>query len=188
MGEQDGRGVSGCGVHLSPWIHQEHTLRHRSACRTPDWVWTGGPDQWKRIYRTRKTRKDKGTRGKNRGISRIGPTLRGWGKWSRGLIPTAGHLSESEEEHLRLRVKQLMCGSLMEWESDSPCSSHTYARQEHRSPARGSSWELEFRDCGAIPVQGLLLTVERWIEGMWGRRSWWQMPVEGSQAAMEARW
>ena len=34
-GEQDGRGVSGCGVHLSPWIHQEYTFRHRSACRTP---------------------------------------------------------------------------------------------------------------------------------------------------------
>jgi len=23
------------GVHLSPWIHQEYTFRHRSACRTP---------------------------------------------------------------------------------------------------------------------------------------------------------
>ena len=31
--EQDGRGVGGCGVHLSPWIHQEYTFRHRSACR-----------------------------------------------------------------------------------------------------------------------------------------------------------
>ena len=34
-GEQDGGGVGGRGVHLSPWIHQEYTLRHRSACRTP---------------------------------------------------------------------------------------------------------------------------------------------------------
>ena len=33
--EQDGRGVGGCGAHLSPWIHQEYTFRHRSACRTP---------------------------------------------------------------------------------------------------------------------------------------------------------
>ena len=32
--EQDGRGVGGCGVHLSPWIHQKYTFRHRSACRT----------------------------------------------------------------------------------------------------------------------------------------------------------
>ena len=34
-GEQDGGGVGGCGVHLSPWIHQVYTFRHRSACRTP---------------------------------------------------------------------------------------------------------------------------------------------------------
>ena len=24
-----------CGIHLSLWIHQEYTFRHRSACRTP---------------------------------------------------------------------------------------------------------------------------------------------------------
>ena len=35
MGEQDGGGVGGCGIHLSPWIHQEYTFRHRSACKTP---------------------------------------------------------------------------------------------------------------------------------------------------------
>ena len=29
-----------------------------------------------------------------------------------GPIPTSGQLSESEEKHLRLRVKQLTCGSL----------------------------------------------------------------------------
>ena len=33
--EQDGGGVGECGVHLSPWIHQEYTFRYRSACRTP---------------------------------------------------------------------------------------------------------------------------------------------------------
>ena len=31
---------------------------------------------------------------------------------SRGVIPTLGQLSESEEKHLRLRVKQLVYGSL----------------------------------------------------------------------------
>ena len=36
-------------------------------------------------------------------------------------------------------------------------------------------------------MRGLLLTVERQIEGMEGRRSWWEMPVEESQAGMEAR-
>ena len=29
-----------------------------------------------------------------------------------GTSPTSGQLSESEEKHLRLRVKQLICGSL----------------------------------------------------------------------------
>ena len=75
----------------------------------------------------------------------------------------------------------------MEWESESPCCSHTYPGQGCRSPGRQSSWELEFRVCGAIPGRGLLLTVERWIEGVWRRRLWWEMPVEESWAAMEAR-
>ena len=33
--EQDGRGVGGCGIHLSTEIHQEYTFRHRSACIKP---------------------------------------------------------------------------------------------------------------------------------------------------------
>ena len=33
--EKNGGGVGGRGVHLSPWIRQEYTFRHRSACRTP---------------------------------------------------------------------------------------------------------------------------------------------------------
>ena len=75
----------------------------------------------------------------------------------------------------------------MEWESDSPCCRHTHPRKGHGSPGRCSGWELEFRDCGAIPGRGLLLTAERWIEGIWERRLWWQMPVEERRAAMEAR-
>ena len=42
---------------------------------------------------------------------------------------------------------------------------HTHG---HRFPGRCSCWELEFRNCGAIPGRGLLLTAERGIEGMWG--------------------
>ena len=75
----------------------------------------------------------------------------------------------------------------MEWESDSPCRSHTYPGQGPKSHGRCSGWELEFRDCGAIPGQGLLLTVERWIEGTGGRRLVWKMLMEESRAAMEAR-
>ena len=33
--EQDGVGVGGHGIHLSSWIHQEYTFRHRNACKTP---------------------------------------------------------------------------------------------------------------------------------------------------------
>ena len=50
--------------------------------------------------------------GKNKSINRTGPTLGGCGNWSRVSIPTVGKLSESEEKYLRLRVKQLICGSL----------------------------------------------------------------------------
>ena len=35
VGEQDGREVGGCGVHLSSQIYQEYTFRHRRPCRTP---------------------------------------------------------------------------------------------------------------------------------------------------------
>ena len=62
----------------------------------------------------------------------------------------------------------------MEWEPGSPSRNHTYPGQWQGSPRRRSGWELEFRDCGAILGQGLLLTVERLVEGMWGRRLWWE--------------
>ena len=32
---EDGGGVGGRGLYLSPQIHQEYTFRYRSACRTP---------------------------------------------------------------------------------------------------------------------------------------------------------
>ena len=76
----------------------------------------------------------------------------------------------------------------MEWESDSPCRSHTCSRKGRRSPGRCSSWDLEFRDCGATLERGLLLTADRWIEGKRGRKLWWEKPVEESWGAMEARW
>ena len=33
--EENGRGVGGHGVYLSPWIHQEYTFRQRGSCKTP---------------------------------------------------------------------------------------------------------------------------------------------------------
>ena len=75
----------------------------------------------------------------------------------------------------------------MEWEPDSPCHSPIYPGQGRRSPTRCRGWEVEFRDCGAISGWGLLLTVERGRERMWGRRLWREMPVEKCPIAMEAR-
>ena len=70
----------------------------------------------------------------------------------------------------------------MEWESDSPCHSHTHPRQGHRSPRRDSSWELDLGDCGAIPGQGLLLNPEKRTDGGWGGILGCEMPVEEHQA------
>ena len=104
--------VGGRGVHLSPWIHQEYTFRHRSACRTPAESGQECLPSRKEYVDPHKTRWDEGTRGKNGNVSRTGSALGRWGNWSRGPIPTLGQLSESEEKHLRLRVKQLICSSL----------------------------------------------------------------------------
>ena len=49
----------------------------------------------------------------------------------------------------------------MEWESDSPCRSHIY-------PRRWSGWELELRDCEAIPGWGLLLIAREGLSGCEG--------------------
>ena len=64
-------------------------------------------------------------------------------------------------------------------------ATHTLDRDP--GPWKAQWLGLEFRGCGAILGQGLLLTMERQIEGMRGRRLWWEMSVEESQAAMEAR-
>jgi len=67
-------------------------------------------------------------------------------------------LSESEEKHLRLRVKQLTCDSLNGMRIRQSLL-QPYICQAG-TPGRSNGWELEFRDYGAIPGQGLLLTVE----------------------------
>ena len=47
----DGRGVGGCGIHLSPQIHQEYTFRQKCLQNT-SWEWAEVPDHKQRIYRT----------------------------------------------------------------------------------------------------------------------------------------
>ena len=88
------------------------------------------------------------------------------GELKQGSDPTLGQLSESEEKHFRLGVKQLICGSLNGMRIRQSLHSHTHSGQEHWSSGSGSKWELEFRDCGATPGRGLLLASERRIEGL----------------------
>ena len=59
--------------------------------------------------------------------------------------------TESEEKHLKLRVKQLICGSLNGMQSLlQPYIPWTGTEILWK----GSGWELDFRDCGAIPGKG----------------------------------
>ena len=87
------------------------------------------------------------------------------GELKQGSDPNIG-ATESEEKHLRLRVKQLICGSLngMRIRQSLPQPYICWAGMW--VSWKGQRQELEFRDCAAIPVWGLLLTVERWIEGI----------------------
>ena len=108
-----------------------------------------------------------------------------------GPIPTLGQLYESEEKHLRWRVKQPICGSLNRMrirQSLLDTYIHSCRGPGRQFPRRRSDWEVKFRDCGTTPGWGLLLTVERLIEGMWAERLHWEMYVEESFTAMEAKW
>ena len=184
-GEQDGGGVGGLGVHLSPWIHQECTFRHRNACRTPVESGQEYLTSRKEYIEPCKTRQDEGTRGGNRSVSRTGPALGGLGIWSRGPIPTSGQLSESEERHLKLRVKQLISGNLNEMRIRQSLLQPYIPQTGKRVPRTGQWLGAGVKGLWSNPRRALLLTVKRRIEGMWGRRLWWEM--EESQAAMEAR-
>ena len=77
-----------------------------------------------------------------------------------GSNPTSGPLSELEENHLRLRVKQLISGSLNGVRIRQSLPQPNTQCAETRVSGK-ESWEPEFRDCGAIPLRGLLLTAER---------------------------
>ena len=86
------------GIHLQTQKWMQNT----------SWKWTGVPDQQKRIYRPMQNSVGWTEQGGRTGIL-IGLDLP---SASRGPIPTSGQLSESEEKQLRLRVEQLICGSL----------------------------------------------------------------------------
>ena len=73
------------------------------------------------------------------------------GELKQGSDPHIGQLSESEETHLRVRVKQLICGSLNGMRIRQSLPQPYINGEEHGSPGRRSGWELEIRDYGAIP-------------------------------------
>ena len=94
------------------WIHQEYTFRHRSACRTPaesrqEYLTSG-----KEYMEPHKTQQEEGTRGKTGVLVGLDLPLAGGGTEAGVRSPTLGQLSKSEEKYLRLRVKQLIWGSL----------------------------------------------------------------------------
>ena len=76
----------------------------------------------------------------------VGPVLPSAGGGTEaGTDAHMGRMSESEDKRLILTVKQLSCGGLNGMRI-SACRSHTHPGQGHRSPGRGSGWELEFGD------------------------------------------
>ena len=75
-------------------------------------------------------------------------------------------MSESEEKHLRLSVKQLIYGSLNGMRIRVLAAAiHTPGRNAGLLE-KAACWELDLRNCGAITGRGLLLTAERRIEEM----------------------
>ena len=62
-----------------------------------------------------------------------------------GSIPTSGQLSESKEKHLRLRVKQLICGSLNGMKIRQSLAVAIHAPDRDAGPPKGTvarSWSL----------------------------------------------
>ena len=62
---------------------------------------------------------------------------------------------------------------------------HTLDRET--VPKNHSGWKLKCRDWRAVPGWSLLLTMGKRPKWMWVRRSQFEMPVEESWAAVEAR-
>ena len=58
-------------------------------------------------------------------------------------------------------MKQLICGSLNGMRIRQSLLQPYIPQTGTQAPRKRSSWELEFRNCGAIPGRGLLLAVKR---------------------------
>ena len=87
------------------------------------------------------------------------------GERKQGSDPHLGQLSESEKKHLRLRVKQLICGSLNGMRIRGSLLQPYIPWTGTRVPWKAQRLGAGVGECGAIPRRGLLLTAEKWIEG-----------------------
>ena len=87
-------------------------LQTQKCMQNTSWERTGVPDQWKRMYRPTKTQEDEGAGGKTGVLAGLDLPSVGGGTEAGVPSPQRGNCLESEEKHLRLRVKQLICGSL----------------------------------------------------------------------------
>ena len=83
-----------------------------SRCRTPAESREEYLTNRKEYTEPYKTWWDEGTKGKTGVLLGLNLSLAGGGTEAGGPISISGQLSELEEKHLRLRVKQLICGSL----------------------------------------------------------------------------
>ena len=69
----------------------------------------------------------------------------GGGTEARVQSPTSGHLSEPEEKHLRLKVKQMICGSLNGMRIRQSLAVAIHAPDRDAGPPKGTvarSWSL----------------------------------------------
>ena len=76
---QDGGGVGGGGVHLSPRIRQEYTFRHRSTCGTLAEKGQECLTRGEEYIDPSKTQQGRGTKEKNRSVSLVDLPLAGGG-------------------------------------------------------------------------------------------------------------
>ena len=122
---------------------------------------------------------------KKRTVRRTGPAQGSLGNWGTSQMPTLRQLFGTVEKDLRLLESAAADLWQSEWNenhADKLCHSPMYPGQGCKSPGMCGGWELECRVWTAITVQGLLLTTGKEPEGMWWRRSWWEMFLEGSRA------
>ena len=97
------------------------------------------------------------------------------GELKQGPIPTSGQSSESEEKHLRLRVKQLICGSLNRIGSEvkaPPCNAGDLGLTpgSGRSLGEGNGNPLQY-SCLENPIDGGPLATVHGVAKSWTRLS-----------------